>query len=503
MTGVVAAGHPETARAAAAMLAAGGNAVDAALAGAAMACVAEPVLASLGGGGFLLATDRDGAVVAYDFFAQTPKAKNSDGEMSEVHANFGPARQAFHVGAGSVATPGMAPGMVEIHGDLGSLPFGDIVAPAVTAARDGVQVSAFQAHLFEVVAPIYLHSAAAREVFGRFGGPGGLPRGGDKLCLPEMAECLALLAHQGAAPFVDGEVAAAVCEALGDRGHLSRSDLGAYKVARRTPLQTRYRQCQVSMNPAPASGGLLVAFSLNLLETLADLDGFGSAAHVDQVRQVLGLTGHARVASGLDETRLLDPEFLETYRARVVGRPMAPRGTTHISVIDKDGNVASMSLSNGEGCGLMSAGFMANNMLGETDLAPGGDASGLGEWAPDTRMASMMTPTVVMWPDGRRAALGSGGSNRIRSAVLQVLINLLDFNMTPEAAVVAPRLHVENGAVDCEPGLTVGADTKVWPGPSLFFGGVHVATRAPDGAVAGYGDPRRDGVWQRVTASSA
>ncbi len=505
MTGVVAAGHPTTARAAATVLAAGGNAVDAALAGAVMACVAEPVLASLGGGGFLLATRPDDGTVAYDFFTQTPRAKNGDGRMAEVHADFGPARQAFHVGAGSIATPGMAPGLVQIHADLGSLPFADIVAPAVTVARDGVRVSAFQAHLFEVVAPIYVHSAGARAVFGRFGGPGGLPREGDTLALPEMAESLAALARDGAAPFVDGDIAAAMCDAASDGGHMGRSDLRDYMVHRGPALAVDYRGCRVSLNPPSASGGLLVAFGLDLLAALPPAAAFGDAAHVDQMRRVLAATAPTQVERDLSsegrEGVVLNRDLLEVYRSKVLGRPPARRGTTHISVIDKAGGAASLSLSNGEGCGLMAAGFMVNSMLGDADLAAGG-AAGLGKWAPDRRLASMMTPAVVRWPDGRLAALGSGGSNRIRSAVLQVLVNLLDFGMTPAAAVTAPRLHLEDGAVDVEPGLDADG-AKAWPAPSLYFGGVHLAVRAADGTVAGSGDPRRDGVWQRVTASSA
>ena len=502
MTAVVAAGHPATAQAAAAMLTAGGNAVDAALAGAAMACVAEPVLASLGGGGFLLATTNDGGTTAFDFFAQTPRNKNADGVLEEVHADFGPARQAFHVGAGSIATPGMAPGMAAIHGALGSLPLADIVAPAVAAARDGVPVTAFQAKLFEVVAPIYVHSAAARAVFASFGGAGRLPQAGDRLALPTLADSLALLGAEGAAPFVDGEVAAAMCAAARDDGHLMADDLRGYQVARREGLAVVYRGADVWLNPPPASGGLLVGFGLGLLDGLAPPAAFGDGDHGTLLREILRLTGQARAATGVDAA-LLDPDLLASYRAQVVGRPAAPRGTTHISVIDGDGRAAAMSLSNGEGCGLMAAGFMVNNMLGEADLAPGGSAAGLNQWATDTRMASMMTPTVVRRADGTLAALGSGGSNRIRSAMLQVLINLLDFGMSPEAAVNAPRLHVEGDAVDAEPGLAVAGDVKVWPAPSLFFGGVHVAMRQPDGTVAGCGDPRRDGVWKPVTASSA
>src|SRR5262249_20066293 len=121
----------------------------------------------------------------------------------------------------------------------------------------------------------------------------------------------------------------------------------------------------------------------------------------------------------------------------------AHRGTTHVSVIDRDGNAAAASLSNGEGNGSIvgSFGFMLNNMLGEEDLAP----DGLGSWRDGVRLSSMMAPTIILQPDGAVIALGTGGSNRIRTAILQVAVNLLDHGMSLEDAVQAPRLHVEKG----------------------------------------------------------
>ena len=129
--------------------------------------------------------------------------------------------------------------------------------------------------------------------------------------------------------------------------------------------------------------------------------------------------------------------------------PAAYRGTTHISVIDRDGNAAAASLSMGEGNGSIvgNFGFMLNNMLGEEDLTPG-----LGAWREGVRLSSMMAPTIVLQPDGTVIALGTGGSNRIRTAILQVAVNLLDHGMSLEDAVTAPRLHLEKcGTLSFEP----------------------------------------------------
>jgi gamma-glutamyltranspeptidase/glutathione hydrolase len=175
-----------------------------------------------------------------------------------------------------------------------------------------------------------------------------------------------------------------------------------------------------------------------------------------------------------------------------------------MSVIDGAGNVASMTVSNGEGCGriLPRTGIMLNNMLGEQDLNP----HGFHRWRADERMTSMMAPSLVLFRDGRRVATGSGGSNRIRTAVLQVLVNLIDFGMSPEAAVRQPRLHVEDGLLSIEGGLDAGVVDGLcqrwprherWDTLNLFFGGAHTVVEGPHG-LAGVGDSRRGGVCRIV-----
>jgi gamma-glutamyltranspeptidase/glutathione hydrolase len=143
--------------------------------------------------------------------------------------------------------------------------------------------------------------------------------------------------------------------------------------------------------------------------------------------------------------------------------------------------------------------IVLNNMLGEDDLSPGG----LHGWPTDTRMASMMTPAIVLDTDGGVAALGSGGSKRIRTAMLQVLLNLLAFDMRLEEAIAAPRLHVEDEKLSLEPGFPepevetlarIFSDVERWPGKNMFFGGVHAVRRSGAGALDGAGDERRGGV---------
>ncbi|MGE5154980.1 MAG: gamma-glutamyltransferase [Bdellovibrio bacteriovorus] len=504
--GAVAAGHPQTAEAAALLLEAGGNAFDAALAALCMACVAEPVLTSLGGGGFLTARTAAGKARVYDFFVQTPRRMRprAEIELFPVVADFGSAQQEFHIGLGALATPGTLRGLFDVHRDLGTVPMPRIVEPAVAAARDGVRLNRLQAYIFSVVAPIYLATPGSRALYASPRDPSRLLGEGECLRQPELGDTLELLGIEGDRLFYEGEMAqalVALCEQGG--GQLAAADLAGYRTLRRHPLRRSYRDARLHLNPPPSSGGLLIAFALALLEQ-RDLGGvpFGAPEHLLSLAHAMEQTNLARDAGPEDE-RLLQVERLDLHRKALPGRPLATRGTTHISVIDAAGNAASLTLSNGEGCGqiLPGTGIMLNNMLGEEDLNP----QGLHCWREDVRVSSMMAPTLAEQA-GRLMALGSGGSNRLRTAILQVLCNLIDFRLEPEAAVAAPRLHLERGKLSSEPGFppqSLARLTDQWPNHqrwdelNLFFGGTH--TVVYDGhRFRGAGDPRRGGVLRVV-----
>jgi len=510
--GAAACGHPVTLDAALGVLGAGGNAFDAVAASLATSFAAEPLLSSPGGGGFLLARPAGAPPRVYDFFAQTPLGKPSPGDpedFREVVVDFGPADQHFRIGLGSCATPGAVAGLFAVHGELGRMPFREVISHGVSAARTGVQVTAMQRYVSSVLAPIISSSPGVRELFLP---AGALPEEGEIHRLPELADLLETLSIEGEDLFYRGEVAAAVDRVSREvGGHLRREDFQAYRVERRTPLEVEYRGGRIWTNPPPASGGVLVAFGLGLLAHEAGSappgDGRTGVAEVMRMARVLAATGEARLAEGLDDgvdvagaRAFLDPSTLARYAAEIRGHPPAPRGTTHISVVDREGNAASLSISNGEGCGwaVPGAGFMLNNMLGEADLQP----RGFGLWRSGVRLTSMMAPTLLLEPGGRLVALGSGGSNRIRSAVLQVLSGILDRGLSLEESVALPRLHAEGARLEIEGGFGEGVlsalqrmwpDHRAWPGPNLFFGGVHVAAWGPRGGI-GAGDPRRAGV---------
>lgn len=511
--GAVAAGHPETAAAAVEILQDGGTAFDAALAALCAACVAEPVLASLGGGGFLTAQKADGETAVYDFFAQVPRQRLSAAERDfrPIMADFGTAQQEFHIGLGSMAVPGVVSGLFAAHADLCRLPMARIVEPAARLARRGVTVNGLQAYIFDVVQAIYLSDPACRAQFAGASDPEKLVVEGDHLAVPALADVLEALSAEGADLFYRGDIAAQLVRDCADGGGLiGRDDLAAYATIRRQPLTLRYGGAHLAVNPPPSGGGLLIAFGLDMLDGL-DLGatGFGSGDHLAALVRAQDATNRARRESGFHEgdedaavRRLLDPALLERYRQGVAGHPPAHRGTTQISVLDGVGNAAALTVSNGEGAGYVipSTGIIMNNMLGEEDINPHGFHGG----PTDVRMSSMMAPMVVRWDDGRRMALGSGGSNRIRTALLQVLVNVIDFGVSLSDAVDAPRLHLEGGRLSLEAGLNDpeaavaaapdGTEVQAWADKNLFFGGVHAA--AFDAATGGFqaaGDPRRGG----------
>ncbi|MGR9046646.1 MAG: gamma-glutamyltransferase [Gammaproteobacteria bacterium] len=507
--GVVAGGHPETVKAAEAILHDGGNAFDAAVAAHLAACVAEPVLSSLGGGGFLLARTAGGDSRLYDFFVQTPSSKRaaSDADFYPISADFGPARQEFHIGLGSVATPGTVKGLFAVHRVLCTLPMPRLAEPAVELARGGVVMNAFQAYIFDVVQAIYLSDAETRELYCGGENAQRLLREGERLRQPQLADAIDVLSREGEALFYRGEIAkdiARLCREGG--GHLTLDDFAGYRVAVRKPFSVEYRDAVLLTNPPPSSGGILIAFALKLMEPLLPQNCRpGTAGYLELLAKTQDMTNQARIDAMLDESshhpgaHLLEPDYIDLYLERIKGRSACARGTTHISVIDGAGNIASLTTSNGEGCGRIApgAGIMLNNMLGEEDLNP----RGFHTWNPNQRMTSMMAPCIAALPDGRQIALGSGGSNRLRTAILQVLVNLIDFGMPLDEAVNAPRLHCEGSLLSLEGGfhpeelkslLKDYPNHKLWDGKNLFFGGTH-SVSMENGHFAGVGDPRRGG----------
>ena len=519
LRGVAASGSAEVTQTAVDILEAGGNAFDAVLGALCTAAIAEPLLASLGGGGFLLALPDGGKPRVYDFFCQTPGRHRPADEIEfyPIIANFGTAAQEFQIGLGSSAVPGVVAGIFEAHRELGRMPVGEIMAPAAALARNGVEADYFHAYVVRILEPIMRATPESFALYESPSRPGELIGEGELYRNPDAADAFEALAAEGPDLFYRGEWArrlAKDCTAKG--GLLTLEDLEAYQVERREPVVFRYRDAKVAINPPPSAGGCLVAFALGVMSDWERGEAkWGSDDHLLNLLRGMRAASVARhsfsMEDGLDrETmgRLLSDETIREWQQSLDRHALFSRGTTHISVADADGNIASLTASNGEGCGyvLPGTGVMLNNMLGEEDLHP----AGFNQWPAGTRLASMMSPAVAETRDGTRFALGSGGSNRIRSAITQVLVNLFDFGMAPAEAVAAPRMHLEGKLLSTEPGIperTLAVlDTSVpsshhWPDLNLFFGGVHTVSVGHGGAFDGAGDPRRGGVVAYAGAS--
>lgn len=507
--GIASTGHVETSEAARVILQAGGNAFDAVIGAMCAACVSEPMLASLGGGGFLLAKSIDQAPQLFDFFVQTPSVKKGEIDFYPIQADFGPAVQEFHIGMGSIAIPGVVAGIYAVHESLCSMPLAKIVEPAMRLAREGVRVNEMQKSTFDVLTPINTANPEAFKLVSCKDAPERVAAIGEHTCNPEMADILDALAQHDARWFYQGEPGQQLVRDCAERGGLvTMADMQAYEVIMREPLLVDSHGARISANCPPSPGGCLTLFALSLLDQLnPGAHNWGGPEHVlamGRVMQAASLTRKQnKLASGLNDEmarQILSPENLSRWHGLLQSGGLATRGTTHLSVADAAGNLASLTLSNGEGSSyvLPGSGIMLNNMLGEEDLSP----EGFHQMPAGIRLASMMTPTIASLPDGSQLALGSGGSNRIRSAILQVLTNMLEFDMPLEQAVAAPRMHLEGLKMSLEPGYSSDAlaslnqawpELKQWPQQNLFFGGVHAVQRFSNGDFAAMGDPRRQG----------
>jgi gamma-glutamyltranspeptidase / glutathione hydrolase len=496
MRGVVAAGHPLTAEAGAEVLREGGNAVDAAVCAVLASFATESPLTGFGAGGYMM-VHRDGETTLIDFFVAAPGLDGIErgAELVPVPVHFdAETTQTFYVGPASCGVPGTAAGLARALERFGSVPLADLVAPGVRLAREGAPVNAEQAYILEILAPIHERMPGTRELYAPRGKRLGI---GDVLAFPELAEALERYGAEGAEPFYRGEVAAALTDfVVSQGGTLGPGDLASYEALERKPIRAPFRGTEVLTNPPPSSGGILIAYCLGLLERLGESSG------PEQLVMAMGAANDRRDLEFAEalysegfEASFLDPVGLDTAAASLLG------STTHISVLDSAGTCASVTCSNGSGSGVLvpGTGVILNNMLGEEDLNP----AGFHRIAPGRRVPSMMAPTVVLRDGEIALALGSAGSNRIRSAILQTVVRAVEQRLPVEVAIEAPRLHFEQGVVQAEPGIDEEALGRIEagglpvarrPAINLFFGGVQAVARDTEtGALSGGGDPRRGG----------
>jgi gamma-glutamyltranspeptidase/glutathione hydrolase len=447
----VAAGNPVTADVGAQVLREGGSAGDAAAAMVLASCVAETIFTGLGGGGF--ATYYDAATretTCLDFFVTVPGlAGQRRVAATEIAIDFGGQFVPYAVGASTVAVPGVPAGVEAIHQRWGRLPWRDVVAPALDHARRGVSFTPVHSKVLATVAPAMLLGEGVLA----YGAPGGgvLPAG-SKLFHQGLDRALELLADAGAAAFYTGPIAEATVAAVGDQGDLAAADLESYEVIEESPRS-------------------------------AYLGDFEVRARGNDLDDLLGTIDALKIPSDADE--------LPGALVGVLRSDPRRADTTSLAATDSEGNACAVTTSLGlsSGIWLSDYGVHLNSMLGEGELLRGDEY-------PGGRMGSMMSPLIVFRDGDPELVGGAAGGSRIRSALLQVLVNALHRGLATQAAIDAPRLNPVAGKVHVEPGfapsvldrLRATDDVLEWPARDSYFGGV--AAIGTDGPGA---DPRRGG----------
>jgi len=509
----VAAGTPFAADAAAEVFRSGGNAADAAVAAAAAVSVTEPLMSSVGGGGFALVRRPQGAAEVIDYYDQMPgkglTPSAFGGSPPSVTLKYGAGIRSV-VGAGSCSVPGAPRGWEKLLERHGRLSLREALAPAVRLAREGFPLCRTSAEWFAVAVEVLSLNAEARKNFL----VGDRPyREGEGVRFPELAETLEAIGDGGADLFYRGELAREISShILQEGGLITPEDLESYEAIVREPLHFPYGGHEVHTNGPPSAGGATLAQILRIVSAY-DLAGLGGAEYVAVLAGAMRLALADRASAYADiaqnravAERLTSEEYAAGQRMLLGLPPGGPvrsasaGNTTHLSCVDADGLAVSITASMGYGSGVVipGTGIPMNNSLGEPELNP----RGYHATRPGERLVSSMSPTVVTSPEGDLISLGSPGASRIPTALAQTLVNVLDFRMPLDDAVRAPRIHAERtetGDLFAYEAGARGVDPERFPhalryeGPSMFFGGVNAVRRDAEGRLAASADPRRSG----------
>ncbi len=455
--GVVTTVEANATRAAAQVLERGGNAVDAAVAAAYVLAVTHPSAGNLGGGGFMLVRLASGQTAAIDFREIGAASITTAKVIAEVEAG----------GAGwaSTAVPGTVAGLGLAAARFGTRPVSELVEPAVRLAKNGHRLSPRAAQSLRGQWSKLKLDREARLIFGKDGGKEP-KEAGDRIRQPDLAKTLAKIGKEGDAGFYQGSVAEAVDAAMkANGGDVTKADLAAYRPKVREPLRITYRGFTVETMPPPSMGGVAIAETLSLLERLD-----AHAAPADSARAYHLFLEAAKRAYADRRSVGVDPDFLtddapwptvaDVLRGRhllsrpvsleratpaaelspeLAGGPKESPETTHLSVVDAEGNAVSCTVT-------LSASFGAKVVVPGTGVLLSNAAGafspkGPNEAAPHKRMASSMSPTIVSRDGRAMIVVGSPGGDTIPNVVTQVLVNLIDRGMTVDAAVKRGRVH--------------------------------------------------------------
>jgi len=533
--GMVASGDASATSIGAAVLRDGGTAVDAAVATAFALAVTHPTAGNIGGGGFLLLRMASGEIAFYDFRETAPAAATATMFLQDGQYDT----RMHHDSLLAVGVPGTVAGLHLAWTEHGKLAWRRLVAPAVELACRGFLVSDWLANDLERQRAVFSRHEATRAQFTKGGNP---YETGDLFKQADLARTLERIAAAGPAGFYEGETARLLAEEMHRGGGLiTTSDLRGYHPKKRDPVRGVYRGHEIISAPPPSSGGSALIEILNVLEgyDLAS-SGFGSALTVHRMTETMrrAFADRARFMGDPDFNaqiplpRLLSKEYAASLRTAIRDDrasvsfpdrfewPAESKQTTHLSVIDGDGNAVALTFTLEDEYGVKrvvtGAGFLLNNEMGDFNAAPGiTDTTGLigtppNLAAPGKRMLSSMAPTIVV-KDGEVLSLGAAGGRRIINTVVQVLVNVIDHRMSLQDAVDAPRFHhqwlpdvilVESYGLSPDTQVLLRARGHAieegWDYPSV----VQAVRRRPDGRFEGacdrrYGDCATTGVSLR------
>jgi gamma-glutamyltranspeptidase/glutathione hydrolase len=537
--GMVVSSQADASRAGHAMLARGGNAVDAAVATAFALAVTQPFSAGVGGGAFVLIRLASGEAIALDARETAPAAASRD-----MYVAPGVPPRASLAGPLAVATPGFVAGMAMALDRYGTLPLAEVLAPAIELAQHGFEIGPYHAHILEAVRGRGLAERFPDTARIQLPPEGERIRPGWTLVQADLAQTLRLVAEQGPDVFQRGAIAAAIADHMKATGGLvSREDLAGYAPRLREPLRGSYRGREVLAFPPPSSGVTLVA-ALHILEGLElPRDGAGTAPAMHRIGEALKLAFADRAAY------LGDPDFVEIPVAVLTSKPYAdalrerinppwwsrsPRtwlrpesalvvtgpglpeedaGTTHLSTSDAEGNAVALTMTIntpfGSGITVPGTGVVLNNEMDDFAVAPDTpnvyglvDTRGANAIAAGKRPLSSMTPTVVLADGKPFLVTGSPGGPRIVSTTLLSIVNVIDFGMDIQQAVSEPRFHhqwvpdtfyVEEG-VSAEAIAGLSARGHVVEVGRPWSAAEAIAIDSATGVHRGGADPRRDGL---------
>jgi gamma-glutamyltranspeptidase/glutathione hydrolase len=447
----------------------GGNAVDAAVATAFALAVTHPSAGNIGGGGFLVYRAANGSATSYDFREAAPAGANAEMWLKDGKYDF----DLHHNSHRSVGVPGSVAGLHLAWKEQGSKPWKDLIAPAITLARDGFEVSQGLARSLAAMledANDFRKYPASMAQFTKNGTP---YQAGDILKQPDLARTLQRVADQGPVGFYDGETAALIeKEMKANGGLITREDLKKYQAKKREVIKGAYRGYELIGMAPPSSGGIAVVTALNILEGY-DLkaNGYGAAKNIHLITEAMRRAfadraqylGDPDFVTNIPVPRLVSKEYGETLRKTINPNkaskssptsftwPTESQETTHFSVVDAERNAVALTYtleySYGSRIVVPGAGFLLNNEMGDFNAGPGlTNEQGLIGTPPNLaqvgkRMLSSMSPTIVAKDGKLFMVTGSPGGRTIINTVIMTLLNVMDFGMNAQEAVDAGRIH--------------------------------------------------------------